>query len=115
MIQGYKEAIWGGVTTLELAKIITKVLDKNLAGILHVTNGQKISKYDLLTKVNHVFGLGLDISPVMGKRSDKSLISVRSDFDIQIASYEKMLDDLYRWIMSKPEIYFQYNHLFQQH
>jgi dTDP-4-dehydrorhamnose reductase len=114
-IQGYQEAFWGGVTTFELAKIISQILDKNLTGIIHVTNGQRISKYALLSKINQVFGLGLEISPVSGKHVDKSLISIRSDFDVQVPSYDNMLDDLHRWMKSKPELYFQYQNLFVNH
>lgn len=112
-IQGYKEAFWGGVTTLELAKIIAEEVGKATTGIVNVTNGGKISKYELLNKVNNVFGLGLEITPVAGKSVDKSLVSNRSDVDIKAATYDEMLFELYNWVISKPELYFQYQSLFE--
>ena len=38
-VKGYENAFWGGVTTLELANNIRKVIDENLMGLYQVTNG----------------------------------------------------------------------------
>ena len=47
-IFGFTNAIWSGVTTIELAKVIKWSVDNNLKGLYHVTNNSSISKYDLL-------------------------------------------------------------------
>ena len=49
-IDGYTKAIYTGITTKELAKIVDLMLreHKNLNGLLHVS-GDKISKFDLLS------------------------------------------------------------------
>ena len=47
-IRGYRKAIWSGVTTIELAKIVKQSIDLNITGLYHVTNNSSISKYDIL-------------------------------------------------------------------
>ena len=41
----------GGITTLELSKVIEHCINYNIKGLYHVTNGESISKYDLLNLV----------------------------------------------------------------
>src|SRR5690606_24943808 len=43
-VNGFTEAYWGGVTTLELAKAIKTALMSDLKGIVNLTNGESISK-----------------------------------------------------------------------
>ena len=45
---GFQTAIWGGVTTLELAKAIDVAIDQGVTGLIQLSNGLGISKYDLL-------------------------------------------------------------------
>ena len=56
-VNGFKKAIWGGVTTLELSKVINYCINKNISGLFHVTNGKSISKYDLLNLIKEEFKL----------------------------------------------------------
>ena len=51
-IKGYKNVFWSGVTSLELAKSINRIIEKDLVGLIHLVNNQKISKYDLLCLFN---------------------------------------------------------------
>ena len=55
-IDGYCNAYWSGVTTLQLAKSIIKlILEKNsISGVIHLTNNNKISKYDLLQIIKNI-------------------------------------------------------------
>lgn len=63
-VQGYTEAYWGGVTTLQLAKIVNQILDKEMYGIAVVATEEPTSKYDLLRMINVVFGKKIKINPV---------------------------------------------------
>ena len=49
IVEGYKEAIFSGLTVLELARIIDMYIlpNKDIKGIIHLS-GDPISKYDLL-------------------------------------------------------------------
>ena len=48
-IQGFADAIWSGVTSLELAKAVYWMIEAEVTGLYHVTNGMPISKNELLT------------------------------------------------------------------
>ena len=45
----------GGVTTLELAKAIDYALDSGTTGLVHLSNGIGISKYDLLCMFEEIW------------------------------------------------------------
>lgn len=88
---GYKETYWSGVTTLELAKVIEKCATLDLRGILQVTNGEKISKYDLLNLIKEVYELNTTINPDYSKANDKSLVP---NYDFEIPSYKQMIKEM---------------------
>ena len=54
-INGYSNAIWSGITTLELAKVILHVIENKLTGIVNITNGIPISKLELLQQVKKIW------------------------------------------------------------
>ena len=64
-ITGYSNAIWTGLTTIELSKFIIWSLDKDLTGIVHATNSIEISKYDLIKLINKIFDLNKCLPPLM--------------------------------------------------
>ena len=51
---GYSRAIFNGFPTFYFAKLLEKILLRNITGILHVS-GDKINKYKLLKKINNVY------------------------------------------------------------
>ena len=105
-INGYTNAFWGGVSTLELSKFILFILDANLSGLIHLTNGTRISKFDLLKLFQNVFGdLQIIVTPYDGKVIDKSLKSERSDFSYAVSSYEDMIGELGLWMMDNKHLY----------
>ena len=91
-INGFKKAFWGGVTTLECAKAIENAITHDLGGLINLTNGLKISKYDMLLLFRDNFpNNNITINGVDGKEVDKSLISERSDF-----KYVVLMDRLHQ-------------------
>lgn len=108
-IQGYTKAFWSGVTTIELAKFIHEVLNSEISGLIQLTNGQPINKYDLLGVINERFRNGeISISPVANKQVDKSLRSTRNDLHYSVPSYQSMVDEMHAWIHEYGELYQQY-------
>lgn len=76
-VQGYTQAIYSGVTSLELAKIVADLVERpGLAGIYHVA-GETISKHDLLRLVREAFGVKVEIEPAPEVRVDRSLDATR--------------------------------------
>lgn len=110
-VKGYKNAIWTGVTTLELAKFIHKKIDSNLSDTIHLVNNTCISKYDLICLFNEVFRIKLKIEPYEGYNVDKSLINTRLDLEYDIKSYLDMLIEMKDWILKNKNIYRHYDNL----
>lgn len=110
-INGYSEAFWGGVTTLELAKFIEFFIENKSTGItlLHLTNNLKISKLDLIKIINDIFKLKLDIKSISDYKVDKSLISSKNLIDYKVPSYEEMTEEMYNWIILNKDLYPHYN------
>ena len=106
-VNGFKTAIWGGVTTLELAKAIDYAIDKEVVGLVQLSNGVGINKYDLLCLFKSVWNKDISINSYDGNGVDKS-IAKSGRFDFEVSSYESMLEDQYVWMENKQELYSQY-------
>jgi len=92
-VKGFTESIWGGVTTIVLAEAIINSIKENHTGLIHVTNGQPISKFDLLSIIKDKFELNnIDLKKVSGKKADKSLSTKFNYFNIQ--TYSKMISEM---------------------
>lgn len=103
IVNGFTKMIWGGVTTLELAKTIDAAIEQNITGLIHITNGVPISKYGLISLVKEIWETNqISIKPVDGKFVDKSLKSERQDFSYKVLSYEEMLKEQLEWMHSHP-------------
>lgn len=107
-INGYTNAFWGGVTTLELAKALDFVIENKVTGLIHLTNGDRISKFDLLNKFNDIWGKGLIVNPYKGKDVDKSLVKSQI-LHFSVSSYEQMLLEQFDWMI---EYSLKYNSIY---
>lgn len=108
-INGYKKAIWSGVTTLTLAKAMEKAAQEGLVGVYHLTNNEIICKYDLLCLFNKYFKNGeLNIGCVDGVNLNKSLVNTREDFNFVVPSYEDMIKEMAKWVNTHKELYPHY-------
>lgn len=74
--EGYTRAIYSGLPTVELARIIRDVVvpDRSLSGLYHVSS-EPISKFDLLTLVAEIYGKDIVIEPSDQLIIDRSLDS----------------------------------------
>ncbi len=77
-IKGYKRAIYTGFTTLEMSRVIARVIQQHpgLAGLWQVSS-EPIDKYALLKLVNEQARLGVTIHPDTQFVCDRSLDSTR--------------------------------------
>jgi len=105
-VNGYTNAYWGGVTTLELAKAIDVAIENNLTGLVHLSNGEKISKFDLLNLIKKVWQKNdIKINPYNEKSVDKSLL--KSDrFNFRVPVYPEMMYQLDDWMKNNENLYF---------
>lgn len=97
IVKGYRNAIFSGFTTHELARVIEMLLVEHpeASGLYHVSS-QPISKYDLLQKINTALRLGVTVVPDEEFRCDRSLDSsrFRREFGYQPPSWDDMVTDL---------------------
>ena len=105
---GYVKSIWSGVTTLELAKAVHRSITNNTTGIYHITNGQKINKYELLRLFKHVTHKKISIQAVDGIALDKSLIDTRKEFNYQVPDYDVMVKEMIEFLKIHDVFYKQY-------
>jgi len=106
---GFTKALWSGVTTTELAKVITQAIQQDLKGLYHVTNGQPINKYELLQLIKEITGKNIEIHPVEGKKADKSFIDTRRELQIEVSSYPEMIREMVDFMKIHPDLYKNYS------
>jgi dTDP-4-dehydrorhamnose reductase len=99
MIKGYEKVVWNGVTTLELAKAIEKMIEHGITGLYHLTAPDKVSKCKLLELMKNVF-LKEDVTIVPDSAIvlDRTLKNTRTDFHYSCPDYLSMLIDLKAWM-----------------
>jgi dTDP-4-dehydrorhamnose reductase len=96
-VRGYRKAIFSGLTTRELSRVIRMILEKHpqASGLYHLS-AAPIDKYTLLVKLRERLGRSIEIVPVDEPRIDRSLDSTRFRrvFAWQPPEWDAMLDEL---------------------
>lgn len=96
-VKGYSKAIYTGFTTLEFSKTLTLIIEKHIAlkGLYHISS-EPISKYDLLSLINRIFELNVEIEKDDNFVCDRSLDSskFREETHYSPPSWEQMIKDL---------------------
>lgn len=104
-VNGFKTAVWGGVTTLELAKAIEVAITLGTTGLVQLSNGIGITKYNLLHLFCKVWNRqDIKILPFDGNGIDKS-IAKSTKFDYVVLGYEEMLQEQSVWMKEHEELY----------
>lgn len=96
-INGFVNAIYSGLTTLALSKVIQDIIERHesLTGLFQVASNP-INKYDLISRVNTCFSLGINVRPDTSFHCDRSLdgsVFLRAT-NIPIPSWDEMLLEL---------------------
>jgi dTDP-4-dehydrorhamnose reductase len=95
-IRGFDSAIYTGLTTMALARVIDQLLTDHgtLTGVWHVAS-QPISKYELIVDLDRRLGLGLQIDRDEEFRCDRSLDGSRfaARTGIAVPSWPEMLEE----------------------
>jgi len=97
IVKGYRNAIYSGFTTLELCRIVQKLLvDFPQARGLYNVSSEPISKFDLLMLIKEKMDLNIEIVPDDNFFCNRSLDSskFRREFGYTPPSWEKMIDEL---------------------
>lgn len=103
---GYTQAFWSGITTVELAKVISQAIQQNITGLITVAGENKIDKHSLLTLFNKIFrNNSITINKNFSYKVDKSMHSIRKDFDYLSPSYEDMIAEMKKWMENNSYLY----------
>jgi len=104
-IQGYSKVYWSGVTTLELAKAIQDVIENPLQGLVHLTNGVPISKFDLISIFKQIWNKkDTVVVSYEGKQVDKSL-KKSNRLQYTVKGYKEMLIEQSEWMKEFSSLY----------
>ena len=101
---GFVNAIWTGLTTIEFAKEIDKLVQGRAHGVFQLVPDAAISKYELLKLFEEYYPGNRVIKKVDNKRVDKSLIPVKPDWLI-IPDYRTQIQEMRQWTVRHMDIY----------
>jgi len=109
-VNGYKNAIWTGQTSLQLAKTIENAIIQRVYGLYNMVPEESISKYDLLVLFNKFLRKnGIEIEPEENFKIDKSLKRTNYElFSYIIPGYEQQIEELGEWMRMHKELYPHY-------
>lgn len=108
-IRGFTNALWTGLTTLELAKIMEMAAINKSTGLINMVNNVSISKYDLLKLFNkHLRNDELVIEPYEDYFVDKSLVRTNFSLDYEVPGYETMVSEMSDWMKTHKDFYPHY-------
>ena len=108
-INGFRKAIWSGVSTIELARAVKWAIEKDIRGLYHITNNTSINKNDLLNLFKKYTKKEIEIFAVDGKEVDKSFIDTREEIPYSIPSYDDMVKEMVDVMKKNKELYKQYD------
>ena len=93
IIPGYENHFWNGITCIELAKVIDKIINDKLywEGPTHIFSPRIITKYELVNMINNQYQLGNLVEPTLHDiRCDRSL-QTKYNSIIQISPIEEQI------------------------
>ena len=100
-VQGFKNAIYSGFTTLELSRIIENIVvhHPGANGIYNISS-DPISKFDLLMLIKDKMHLNVDVIPDETFQCNRSLDSTkfRKEFNYTPPTWEAMIEELSKHI-----------------
>lgn len=96
-VNGYSNAMWSGLTTIELSKFIIWCLNKDINGIIHATNGIGISKFDLIKMITKIFNLNVNLINDKSFKINKTLKNTKIS-NYNFPSYKQMIKEMKKFI-----------------
>ena len=99
-VDGFTNHTWNGLTCLELAKVVEKIIhsDWYWDGVRHIHSPDIVTKKELLSIINSVYGLDVDILDTMTEKNCyRSLKTTHNLQRYQIPKIAKQVKDLYEF------------------
>lgn len=101
-VPGFTDHAWNGVTTFELARCLEQLLASGAhrkAGLHHL-HGEDLSKYELLSLANEVFGMRKTIVPTRSSSPRDTRLATRYPewlAALRVRPMRRQLEDLRSW------------------
>lgn len=94
-VNGYMDHIWNGITTLEYAKIVEKIIKTKefWNGVKHIKS-EEISKYELIKKINEIYDLNIKIKPYVTHEYINRCLDTVFNESIVVAPLEQQIKEL---------------------
>lgn len=109
-VNGYIHAMWTGMTTLQLAKMMEKAAEEKAHGLYNMVPDHSINKYELLKLFNkYLRNNAVVIKPSDAFVCDKTLIRTCYDFSELVPDYAVMVAELAIWMQNHKELYPHYS------
>ena len=106
IVNGYTNAIYSGLTTLELSRIIEMMLiaHPDSSGLYNISS-EPISKFALLEKIMQHMALPIELVPDGAFKCDRSLNSqrFRNEYNYQPPSWNEMVAELTTYMQQRKE------------
>jgi dTDP-4-dehydrorhamnose reductase len=98
-INGYINHYWNGVTCLQLAKIIYDIINNNLywTGVRHIYSPRIISKYELVSIINIIYKLNIQINDFNTENIINKSITSIFDNQFKIPDIYQQIEELYNY------------------
>ena len=107
-ILGFSNVIWTGLTTLQLAQSLDRMIAANVTGLYQLVPSHSVTKYQLLNIIKQIFNKDIVIKKEDNPLSDKSLLNTRTDYQARIPDYQEMIVQLYQFMVQNERMYQRY-------
>lgn len=98
-VSGYTNAIFSGLTTLELSRVVGKTIKSfpELTGLYHVSS-DPIAKFSLLKLIQREYNMNIQIDVEANTINNRALNSSKfiKETHIKVSSWEKMVSDMHK-------------------
>ncbi len=125
-INGFKDAYFSSIYTMELARVIDIAIQNNLSGVYNCGSQNSCSKYEFAVKIAECFGLDKTlIMPISiddfkfkakrGKNLSMNVNKLQKELDYKLPTIDQSIDAFYRdYKCHLPEMIKQKNHFNQK-
>ena len=101
-VNGYRKVMWNGVTTIQLARTLERMIEDKVTGLYHLVAPQKISKYELLRLIMSEFEkTDVTIIPRDEPVLNRTLKNTRIDFQAEVPDYPVMIAAMQKWMEAR--------------
>ena len=100
VVSGFTNHTWNGLTCLELAKVVEKIIHNNWYwnGVRHIHSPDVVTKKELISIINSVYNLNVDILDTKTEKNCyRSLKTIHDLQKYEISKISEQLKDLYNF------------------